>query len=93
MERLEADEAGSARAQMESELTLVQRALTTSEGVQMKVESELDSVQQALAAAKESCGKVEEEICRLTDERLSLIMELEAGDSFHNRVIRNHQNL
>ena len=43
------------------------------------MESELDSAQQALAAAKEACRKVEEEICRLTDERLSLIMEVGAG--------------
>ena len=43
------------------------------------MESELDSVQQALAAAREACRKAEEEICRLTDERLSLIMELGAG--------------
>ena len=40
---------------MESELTRVQRALTTSEGVWIKAESELDSVQQALAAAREAC--------------------------------------
>ena len=79
MERLKTDMAGSARAQMESELTRVQRALTTSEGVWMKVESELDFVQQALAATREACRKVEEEICRLTNERLSLIMELGAG--------------
>ena len=32
-----------------------------------------------MAAAKEACRKAEEEICRLTDERLSLIMELGAG--------------
>ena len=44
MARLKADLAGNARAQMESELTRVQRALTTSEGVRLKAESELDSV-------------------------------------------------
>ena len=55
MARLEADTASSARAQMESELTRVQCALTTSEGLRLKAESELDSVQQALAAAKEAC--------------------------------------
>ena len=32
-----------------------------------------------MAAAKEACRKAEEEICRLTDKRLSLIMELEDG--------------
>ena len=44
MARLETDSAGSARAQMESELARVQRALTASEGVRLKAESELDYV-------------------------------------------------
>ena len=79
MARLKTDATGSARAQMESKLTRVQRALTTSEGVRMKAESELDSIQQALAAAREACRKAEEDIFQLTDERLSLIMEVEAG--------------
>ena len=68
MAQLETLAASSARAQMESELTWVQRAFTTSEGARLKVESELDSAQQALAAVKEACRKAEEEICRLTDE-------------------------
>ena len=41
---LETDEAGSARAQMESKLARVQRALTVSEGIRLKAESKLDSV-------------------------------------------------
>ena len=64
---------------MESELARVQSALTASEGIQLKAESELDSIQQALATTREACWKAEEEICRLTDERLSLILELGAG--------------
>ena len=68
----------SAQAQMESELTRVHRAFTTSKGARLKAESELDFVQQALAPAKEAYRKAEEEICRLTDERLSLIMEVGA---------------
>ena len=40
------------------------------------MESELDSIQQALTVAGEACRKAEEENCRLTDKRLSLIMEL-----------------
>ena len=79
MARLEANATGSARAQMEYELTRVQRALTTSEGVRLKAKFELDSVQKALATTKETCRKAEEEICWLTHERLSLIMELGAG--------------
>ena len=60
-------------------MTRVQHALTTSKGIRLKAESELDSVQQALAVAGEAYQKVEEENCRLTDERLSLIMELGAS--------------
>ena len=44
----------------------------------MKPESKLDSARQALAAAKEACRRAEEENSRLTDERLSLLMELGA---------------
>ena len=32
-----------------------------------------------MAAAREACQKVKEETCHLTDERLSLIIELGAG--------------
>ena len=66
--KLETDAAGSARAQMESELVRVQCALTVSEGIRMKVESKLDSVQQALAATGKACQKAEKENCRLTDK-------------------------
>ena len=79
MVRLETDLASSARAQMESKLTRVQRAFTTLEGARVKAESPLDFVHQALAAVKEVCQKVKEEIFQLTDERLSLIMEVGAG--------------
>ena len=79
MVRLVTNAAGSAWAQMESKLTQVQHALTTSEGFRLKGNSELDSVQQALAVVREACQKAEEEIFRLIDERLSLIMELGAG--------------
>ena len=55
MARLKIQAAGSARAQVELELSRVQSALTTSKGGQLKAESELGSVQQALVAAKEAC--------------------------------------
>ena len=71
---LETEGVGSARAQMESELARVQCALTASEGIRLKAESELDFVQQALAATGEACRKPEKENCRLTDERLPLIV-------------------
>ena len=44
MALLEADEAGNAWAQMEFELTRVQGALTTSEGIRLKAKFKLDSV-------------------------------------------------
>ena len=43
------------------------------------MESDLESDRQALATAGEAYRKAEEENCRLTDERLSLIMELKAS--------------
>ena len=78
MARLKIQAAGSARAQVELELSRVQSALTTSEGCQLKAESELGSIQQALVAAKEACWREKEESGRLTDKRLSLLMELRA---------------
>ena len=45
----------------------------------MKAESELYSAQQALDAVKEVFRKAVKEIYRLTDKRLSLIMEVGAG--------------
>ena len=41
-----------------------------------RVESELARVQSALAAAKEARRKVDDKISRLTDERVSLLLEL-----------------
>ena len=78
MERLEIEAAGSAQVQVELELSRVQSALTTSEGGRLKAESELGYVQQALVDAKEACRRVEEENGHLTDERLSLLVELGA---------------
>ena len=57
----------------------VQCALTALEGVWLKTESNLECIWQALVAVGEACRKAEEENCRLTDERLSLIMELGAS--------------
>ena len=85
MARLEIEAAGSARAQVELDLSWVQSALTTLECGRMKSESELGFIQQALVAAKEACQRVEEENGRLTDERLSLLVELGATkDDFSN---------
>ena len=43
------------------------------------MESELDVAQQALAASREACQRAEEETSRLTDERVSLLVELGAS--------------
>ena len=61
MEWLEIEAEGSTRAWVELELSLVQIALTTSEGGRLKAESELGSAQQALVAAKETYRRAEEE--------------------------------
>ena len=61
---------------MESELTRVQRALVAAESARLKAESECEAAQKALSLAGEACTKVEEENSHLTDERLSLILEL-----------------
>ena len=78
MARLETKATGNARAQVESKLSQVKCALTIADGGRLKAESELDSARQALAAAKKTCRRAEEENSRLTDERLSLLMELGA---------------
>ena len=61
---------------MESELTRVQRALAVAERAHLKAESEREVAHKALSLAGEACTKAEEEISRLTDEQLSLILEL-----------------
>ena len=76
MVRLEIEAAGSARAQVELELSRVQSALSISKGGRLKAESELGSIKQALVATKEACRRVEEENGHLTDERMSLLVEL-----------------
>ena len=79
MALLEIDGAGSTRAQVESELARVKHALAASKDAWRTMESELDVAQQALAASGEACRTVEEEASRLTDERVSLLVELRAS--------------
>ena len=76
MAKLEIEGTVNTRAQVESELTRVQHALAVAEGARMKAESEREATQKALSLAREACTKVEEESSRLTDEQLSLILEL-----------------
>ena len=76
MAKLETEGAVNARAQMESELARVQRALAVMESARLRAESERGVAQEALSMAGEACTKADEENNRLTDERLSLILEL-----------------
>ena len=76
MAKLEIEGVVNTLAQMESKLTRVQRALVVVESARLKVESERDTAQQALSLDGEACTKAEEENSRLTDKRLSLILEL-----------------
>ena len=79
MARLDAEATGSARVQVESELARVQNALAASEDARQKGESELTGVQHALAASEEARRKAEDEVNHLVDERVSLLLELEAS--------------
>ena len=63
---------------MEVELSHIRRALAAAEDAWLKAESKRDTVQQALVVAEEARRKAEEKNGRLTDERLSLLMELGA---------------
>ena len=76
MPKLEIEGAVNTRAQMESELARVQRALEVAEIARLKAESEREVAQKALSLAGEVFKKAKEENSRLTDERLSLILEL-----------------
>ena len=76
MAKLETEEAVNTRAQMESELSRVQRALAVAESARLRAESEHEASQKALSLAGEACTKAEEENSRLTDDQLSFILEL-----------------
>ena len=76
MANLEIEGVVNTRAQVDSELIRVQRVVTVAEGAHMKADSEHEADQKALSLAREGCKKAEEENNRLTDEQLSLILEL-----------------
>ena len=52
--------------------------MTIAKGGLLKAKSELDSARQALATVMEACRKAEEENGHLTNEQLSLLMEIGA---------------
>ena len=76
MAKLAIEGAVNTRAQIESELARVQRALALAEDAYQRAESEHGADREALALVGEACRKAEEESGRLMDERHALIMEL-----------------
>ena len=76
MAKLVTEGAVNARAQIESELAQVQRALALAEDARQRAESEHGAAWEALAVTGEACKKAEEENGRLADEILALVMEL-----------------
>ena len=77
MAKLATEGAVNTRAHIEFELARVQHALAIEENALRRAESEHGVAQETLALAGEAYRKVEEENSRLTDERPSLVMELE----------------
>ena len=61
------------------------------------MESELDVAQQALTAYRKACRTAKEEASHLTDERVSLLVELRASKdvlaSFHAEVSKEKKAL
>ena len=78
MTKLATEGAVNARAQIESELARVQRALVLVEEARRRVEFEHGAAREALATVGEACKKAEEENGRLADEKLALVIELGA---------------
>ena len=76
MAKLVTKGAVNTRAQIESELIWVQRALALPEEARQRAESEHGAAREALAAAGEACTKAEEENGRLADKKLALVLEL-----------------
>ena len=78
MAKLTAEGALNTRAQVESDLARVQHALGLTEEACLKAEFGRGVAQEVLAAIGEACKKAEEENSQLAEEKLALIIELEA---------------
>ena len=78
MARLEIEAMSGAWTQVEAELARVRGVSATAKDARLKADSERDAARQALVVAEEARRKAEEENGCLTDERLSLLMELGA---------------
>ena len=97
MAKLQIEGAVNTRAQVESELAWVQRVSAVTENARLRAESERGVSQEALAMAREACRKAEEENSRLTDERLSLVIELGTikndFTAFREKVVANRETM
>ena len=78
MAKLTAEGALNTRAQVESKLARVQHALGLAEEARRKAEFDHGAAQEVLATMGEACKKAEEENGQLAEEKLALIIELEA---------------
>ena len=78
MAKLTTEGAVNTRAQIESELSRVQRALELAKEARQRAEFEHGAAQEALAAAGEACKKTEEENDHLADEKLALVIKFGA---------------
>ena len=78
MAKLATEGAVNTRAQIESELAQVQRALALAEEAHQRAEFEHGAAQEALAVTGEACKNAEEENGHLADEKLALVIELGA---------------
>ena len=97
MAKLATEWAVNTRAQIESELARVQRALALAENARQRAESKHGVAREALALTGEACRKAEEENGRLTDERLALIMELgtlkDDFDAFQEKAVVDRETM
>ena len=78
MAKLSVEGALSTRAQVETELARVQRALGLAEEARRKAKFDRGAAQEVLAATGEACKKADEENSQLVEEKLALIIELGA---------------
>ena len=97
MAKLATEGAVNTRAQIESELARVQRALALTEEAHQRAESEHGAAREVLAVAGEACKKTEEENGRLEDERLALVMELgtvkDEFAAFREKAVANRETM
>ena len=76
--KLSAEGALSTRAQVETELARVQRALGLVEEARRKAEFDREAAQEVLASMGEACKKAKKENRQLAEEKLALIIKLGA---------------